>query len=232
MSLPKPLLPIFELTVPSTKKRVKFRQFTVREEKVLVQAQQSDDLSIIANSVKEIISACVTGIDNVEDLTLFDVEYIMTRIRSKSVGEVIDLTMPCDADETHKRIPVRIYLDKIEVDFPAAHSKKIDLYDDVGVMMRYPSIKDLNLFENISGVDAIISCLDYIFTAEEMFLASEQTREELTEFFDGLTKKQIEKIDEVFFQNMPVFKHDIEYVCHECGHKHSKTIRGLSNFFD
>jgi hypothetical protein len=156
----------------------------------------------------------------------------MTRIRSKSVGEIIDLTMPCDADVTHPRIPVRIYLENIEVHFPENHSKKIDLYDDVGVMMKYPSIKDLSLFDNVTGVDAIISCLDYIYTAEEIFLANEQTREELNEFFEGLTKKQIEKIDETFFQNMPVFKHEIEYTCAECGHKHSKTIRGLSNFFD
>jgi hypothetical protein len=123
-------------------------------------------------------------------------------------------------------------LENIEVHFPENHSKKIDLYDDVGVMMKYPSIKDLSLFDNVTGVDAIISCLDYIYTAEEIFLANEQTREELNEFFEGLTKKQIEKIDETFFQNMPVFKHEIEYTCAECGHKHSKTIRGLSNFFD
>lgn len=224
-------MPIFDLTIPSTKKKVKFRQFTIREEKALVQAQQSDDIATISNSVKEIVSACVTGLDNVDELTLFDIEYIMTRIRAKSVGEIIDLTMPCDADATHKRIPVRINLDTIEVDFPEGHSKQIGLYEDVGVMMKYPTLGDVNNFENVSGFEAILMCLDYIYTNDEMFEAKDQTKEELMEFLEGLTKKQLEKIDDVFFNKMPVFKHEIEYVCVDCGHKHSKIIKGLSNFF-
>ena len=231
MGLPKPQLPIFELTVPSTKQKVKFRQFTVREEKALVQAQQNDDINVITNAVRAIIESCCTNIKDAGALTLFDVEYILTRIRAKSVGESIDLTMPCDADATHNRIPVRVMLEKIEVEFPEGHSKKIDLYDDVGVMMKYPDLDNVAEFDNLDGFDAIIMCIDYIYTAEEVYYSKDQTREELTEFLDDLTQKQVDKIDDVFFNKMPVYKHDIEYTCMECGHVHNKTIKGLSNFF-
>lgn len=231
MGLPKPQLPIFELTVPSTKQKVKFRQFTVREEKALVQAQQLDDIVVITNAVRAIIESCCTGLKDTGTLTLFDVEYILTRIRAKSVGESIDLNMACDADPSHDRIPVRIMLEKIEVEFPEGHSKKIDLYDDVGVMMKYPDLDNVAEFDGLDGFDAIVMCIDYIYTSQEVYHAKDQTKEELVEFLNDLTKKQVNKIDELFFNKMPVYQHEISYTCRQCGHEHKKTIKGLSNFF-
>lgn len=231
MPLPKPQLPIFNLEIPSTGQRVTFRQFTVREEKVLIQAKEHDDINIMKNAIKQIISSCVTGIENVDDLTLFDVEYILTKIRAKSVGEIVELTMPCDADPKHDRINVQINLDEIHVTTPEGHSKNVLLYDDVGIALKYPSIDDVDKIEDVSEFDAIILCVDYIYTGEEVFLAKEQTREELVEFLESLTQKQIEKIDAVFFRTMPEFKHEFSYKCPTCGHEHSKVIKGLSNFF-
>lgn len=231
MALPKQQLSIFTLEIPSTKKRVNFRQFTVREEKILLQAKEHDDISVMKTAIQQVISACVTGIDAVEDLTLFDVEYILTKIRAKSVGEIVDLSMPCDADSTHERIPVRINLDTINVTFPEGHSKTIDLYEDVGVTMRYPTIGESDKLDNLPEMDAIILCLDNIYTSEEVFHAKEQTREELVEFFENLTQSQLAKIDEVFFNKLPEYKHEFEYVCPTCNHKHKKVVKGLSNFF-
>jgi hypothetical protein len=231
MPLPKPQLPIFNLEIPSTGQRVTFRQFTVREEKVLIQAKEHDDINIMKNAIKQIISSCVTGIENVDDLTLFDVEYILTKIRAKSVGEIVELTMPCDADPKHDRINVQINLDAIHVTTPEGHSKNVLLYDDVGIALKYPSIDDVDKIEDVSEFDAIILCVDYIYTGEEVFLAKEQTREELVEFLESLTQKQIEKIDAVFFRTMPEFKHEFSYKCPTCEHEHSKVIKGLSNFF-
>lgn len=231
MPLPKPQLPIFNLEVPSTGQRVTFRQFTVREEKVLIQAKEHDDINIMKNAIKQIIASCVSGLESVDDLTLFDVEYILTKIRAKSVGEIVELSMPCDADPTHDRINVRINLDTIQVTKPEGHSKTVLLYDDVGVCMRYPSIDDVDKLEGLSEFDAIILCLDYIYTGNEVFLAKEQTREELVEFLESLTQKQVEKIDEVFFRKMPEYKHEFTYKCPKCAHEHSKVVKGLSNFF-
>lgn len=231
MALPKPQLPIFSLEVPSTKEKVSFRQFTIREEKVLLQAKAHDEIGVMKNAIKQIISSCVTGISNIDDLTLFDVEYILTKIRSKSVGEIVDLSMPCDVDETHEKSFVRINLDTIKVQIPEGHSKTVPLYDDVGVTMRYPSIDDVESIEGLSEFDAIILCLDYIYTSEEVFLAKDQTKQEITDFLESLTQNQIQKIDDVFFSKMPEYKHEFEYVCPTCNHKHSKVIKGLTNFF-
>ena len=224
-------LPIFSLVIPSTKQKVSYRPFTVREEKILAQAQQSDDLDVIGNAIKEVIKLCITDIKNVDELALFDVEYIMTKIRSKSVGEYIDLNMSCDKVPSHNKTPVRVNLETIEVTVPEGHEKKIALYDDVGVVMKYPTIKDLQAFEEMDGLEATIACLDYIYTSEEVYYAKEQTKEELKEFFNNLTEKQILKIEENFFKKMPYLEYTIKYDCIECGHHHEKTIKGLSNFF-
>lgn len=231
MSLPKQVLPIFSLVIPSSGKRVNYRPFTVREEKMLAQAQQSDDIHVITNALKEVIKACVKDVGDVDTLALFDIEYIITKIRAKSVGEYLDLSMPCDADENHQRIPVRINLDQIEVTIPEGHSKNIHLFDDVGVIMKYPSLKDLENFEKADGLEAIMACMDQIYTQDEMFEVKDQTKEEILEFLESLTEKQIQKIEEQFFKTMPVFKYEMDYVCSECGHKHHKVIKGLSNFF-
>lgn len=231
MTLPKQVLPIFTLKIPSTGKTVKFRQFTVREEKTMIQAQESEDIEVITNAVKEIILACVPDIKDINELALFDVEYIITKIRAKSVGEHVDLNMICDVDENHKRTPVVIDVEKIEVTFPENHSKKIDLYDDVGIVMKYPTLKHLKNMETFSGMDAIVSCVDYIYTADEMFHSEDHGKEELIEFLNSLTVSQIEKIETKFFDTMPAYKYDMKYMCVECGHVHEKTIKGLANFF-
>ena len=231
MSLPKQTLPIFNAVIPSTKKKVKFRQFTVKEEKILAQAQQSEDLEVITNAIKEVVSSCVEGINDIDDLALFDIEYLMTKIRAKSVGEYVDLSMECEADPKHKRIPLRINLDEIEVTFHKDHSTKIDLYDDVGVVMRYPSLKNLKNFEEADGIDVIINCISHIYTQEEIFDAKEQTKEELSDFLSNLTSKQMNKIEDTFLKTIPTFEKNITYACSECGHTHEKILKGLANFF-
>lgn len=231
MALPKPILPIFETTVPSTGQTLHFRQFTVREEKALVQAQETEDLKIIANAVKEVLTECIKEDIDVNDLALFDVEFLMTKIRSKSVGELIDLKMPCDADPSHNRTPHRLNLETLKVKIPEGHSTNIKLYGDVGVIMRYPSLNDLEKFETVDGIDAAVICVEQIYTDDEVFHAKDQTHEEVREFLTDLTAVQFEKIEQEFFNNMPVFEYEFEYSCNDCGHKHKKIIKGLANFF-
>jgi hypothetical protein len=230
MSLPKQILPIFSLTVPSTQKKVQYRQFTIKEEKIMAQAKESDDLEVIKNAVKEVIKLCVPSVD-VGTLSLFDVEYMITKIRAKSVGERIELNMLCDKDEKHRPIPAVVDLEKVEVKFPEGHSKKIELYQGTGVVMRYPTLNDLDAIEDMDIIDAVVMCIDQIYTTEEVYQAADQTKEELRDYVEGLTEAQFEKIEQTFFRKMPVFEYELQYKCLECGHEHKKMIRGLASFF-
>lgn len=231
MSIPKQNLPIFELIVPSTKQRIQYRQFTVKEEKMLIQAKELDESSVIVNSVTEVINNCVKGNIDVESLTLFDIEYIITKIRAKSVGEAIDLNMACDVNADHKKALVRIDLDKAEIKYDPNHSLTIPLYDDVVLKMKYPTLRDAIKYENTPAIDSIMMCIEAIYTKDEVFAAEDQSKEEIISFLDDLTKAQLEKIDDVFFKTIPVFEYWFTYKCPECGHEHKKVIRGLSNFF-
>lgn len=231
MALPKQQLPIFSTVIPSTQKKIKFRGFTVKEEKALLLAQESEDAEVIINAVNEILSACIQDKVDILKLATFDVEYLMTHIRAKSVGETVKLRMPCDENADHKRTNIELDISKINVKIPENHHKVIKLYDDVGVTMKYPTMQTIVDVESATGLEVILMCLDNIFTGEEVFPASEQTREELVDFLDGLTKSQVEKIEKEFFETMPSFEYEFEYKCQECGAEHKKIVRGLASFF-
>lgn len=231
MGLPKQEHAIYNLRIPSTGKTVKFRGFTVKEEKILALAQQTKDDETIINAIKNVITACIEGKLDVNSLALFDIEYIITQIRAKSVGEVIQLLMPCKTDPTHEKTPVAIDISKIEVKFPPGHNKKIPLFGNVGVVMRYPTIGELTKFEEADGLSAVLMCIDYIYTDTEMMYAKDQTHEELIEFLEGLSKNQFNKIENDFFKTMPTYNYEFEYTCAACGTVHKKVIKGLSNFF-
>ena len=231
MALPKQQLPIFSTVIPSTKQKIKFRGFTVKEEKSLLLAQESEDPDTIVNAVNEILSACIQDKIDVLNLATFDIEYLMTHIRAKSVGETVKLRMPCDVNPDHKRTNIEIDISKIEVRIPEGHSKVIKLYDDVGVTMKYPTIHTILEVEKATGLEVIAMCMENIFTSEEVFPAEEQTKEELMYFLEGLTKAQVEKIENEFFEKMPSFEFEFEYKCQDCGAEHKKIIKGLANFF-
>lgn len=230
MSIPKPQHPIFELTIPSSKKKVQYRAFTVREEKTLVLAQEAKDVGTIARAIKSVLQDCVVGID-VDSLTTFDMEYIMTHVRAKSVGEVVVLNMPCSADPAHARTPVRIDLSKIEVTFPEGHDKHIPLFEGGGVMMRYPTFDMLEALDKADELTAAAMCVDYYYNGDEIYDHKDNTVEDFAELLGALTQSQLEQIKTKFFATMPVFKHEFSYKCVECGHEHHKFIKGLSNFF-
>lgn len=232
MPLPKPSPRIYTTKIPSTGATVKFRPFNVKEEKFLILAQESEDIATITNAIQDILESCIQDNISVKDLAIFDVEFLMTQIRAKSVGEVVNLLMPCAENPNHEKIPVRIDLTKIEVDFPEQHKKVIPLYDDVGVAMKYPTLDMLETMEKADSFEIAMLCTDYIYDAEQMYPAKEQTKEELKEFFETLEQSQFSKVEE-FFQTMPVYQHILEYTCMnpECRHVHKRLIKGISNFF-
>jgi hypothetical protein len=240
MSLPMNTTTIYTLEIPSLKKTVKYRPFLVREEKALLIAQQSEDPDVMINTLKDIISGCIKDKIDVEDLATFDIEYIFTQIRAKSVGEIIELIFPCDEDhgDQNEKAKVKISFDltKINVEVPAGHSKKISLFGDVGVVMKYPTMNVIYELDQLQKTDIesvfsiVAKSIEYIYSGDEVHYAKEQKEDDILEFLNNLTSEQFSKI-QVFFQTMPSIKKEVEYKCPVCSKEHHVTLQGLSAFF-
>ena len=237
MALPIANTPRYKLTIPSSSKTVNYRPFLVKEEKALLIAQQSEDSQTMIDTLKSVIESCIIDKIKVEDLALFDIEYIFTQLRAKSVGENVDLILKCDTCEDDKAtVQYTIDLTKLSVDIPENHKKTIQLFDDVGVIMRYPSLDILTKMEKIdtSNVDTVFdivcSCIEGVYNSEEIFYAKDQKPEEVREFVNNLTQEQFVKIQN-FFDTMPKLEQRVNYKCPVCGKDHEKYIRGLDSFF-
>lgn len=229
--------PVYTLTVPSSGKQLKFRPFLIKEEKTLLIAQQSEDPIVMVESLKEVIQSCIKDEVDVNELATFDLEYIFTQIRSKSVGEIIELMMLCDTCTDDKAVAkVSIDLTKIQVEKNPEHKSKIHLYQDVGIVMKYPTLDILKKMESINTNDLdevfniVVDCIDYIYNEEEVFHAKEQTKQELLDFLNNLSSDQFAEVQK-FFETMPKLKHEIDYVCPVCSKEHHKVLEGLNSFF-
>lgn len=240
MALPIMATPTYNLTVPSTGVNVKYRPFLVKEEKALLIAQQSEDINVMVDTLKGVIRSCVTDKIDVERLAIFDIEYIFTQIRAKSVGEVVELLFPCDEDhgEDNAKAKVKISIDisKLEVEKPEGHTTKITLFNDVGVVMKYPSMKTLAALEqldteNIDAIfDVIAECVDIIYQGDELHYAAEQSKEDILQFLGNLTSDQFKNL-QAFFTTMPKIKKVVEYDCPVCGKHHTAALEGMQSFF-
>jgi hypothetical protein len=238
MPLPKIATPIYELEIPSLKKKIRYRPFLVKEEKILIIALESEDSKQIANAVKNVISNCILskGV-KVEDLSTFDIEYLFLNIRGKSVGETVDVLITCPDDET-TQVPMSINLDEITVEVDPKHSRDIKLDDTLTLRMRYPSMTEFikNNFDSGDGVsvddtfDLIISCIDQIYSEEESWTASDSTKKELLEFVEQLSSKQFKEVEK-FFETMPKLSHTIKIKNPKTGVESEVVLEGLSAFF-
>ncbi len=237
MALPILQTPIYTIKIPSTDQEVKIRPFLVREEKALLIAQQSEDINVMVNTLKEIVSSCIKDKVDVESLAVFDLEYIFTQLRARSVGEYVELLFFCDTcDDDRANAKLTIDISKVGVKRVEGHVKKIDLYDDVGIMMKYPNIETLIALEKVKEgnfeaiFDVVADCIDYVYTKDEIFHAKEQTKEEISEFLNSLTQEQFKKIER-YFETMPKLSHDIAYDCPPCKKHHEKVLEGVESFF-
>ena len=238
MGLPKISTPIYELEIPSLKKKIRYRPFLVKEEKILIIALESEDSKAIANAVKNVISNCILskGI-KVDDLSTFDIEYLFLNIRGKSVGESVDVLITCPDDET-TQVPVSINLDEINVEENPKHSRDIKLDDTLTLRMRYPSMTEFikNNFDSGDSVsvddtfDLIVSCIDQIYSEEESWTASDSTKKELLEFVEQLSSKQFKEVEK-FFDTMPKLSHTIKVKNQKTGVESEVVLEGLSAFF-
>ena len=237
MALPKLNVPVYEAILPSTEKVIKYRPFLVKEEKLLFTAQESGEEAVLP-AVKQIIKNCVQGELDIDNMPLFDIEYLFLRLRAKSVGEEITLGLkpwgcPQNDGELCKfTTEVAINLEDVKVIKDEKHTSKIMLDDKIGIMMKYPNISQVGIKGSDSemGMNIIKGCIKMVFTEEETFESDSFTDKELDEFIDSLNTKQMEKIRD-FFNSMPTLKHTIKYTCKTCNEKKETTIQGLNSFF-
>jgi hypothetical protein len=237
MPLPKIATPTYELIIPSTKKTIKYRPFLVKEEKILIIAQESEDSKQISDAVKTVISNCILsrGV-KVDQLATFDIEYIFLNIRGKSVGETVEVLITCP-DDGKTKVPVTINLEEIEVNIGPKHSKDIKLDDSLTLRMRYPSMEEFIKTNFIDGgmtvddtFDLICSCIDQVYNEEESWTASECTKKELIDFIEQLSSTQFKQVEN-FFQTMPKLSHKLKIKNPNTKVESEVVLEGLTSFF-
>ena len=236
MALPKIDVPIYELTVPSTDEKIKYRPFLVKEEKLLLIAMESGENSDILRAVKDIVDACTFNKMKIGNMPMFDVEYIFLQIRSKAVGEVSTLRVLC-LDDMKTYAKVEVDLNEIEVRVTDAHTNKIELSDEMGVIMKYPTVDSFveNKIDDISPanmLDVIITCVDKIYDkkGEEVYDAKDSTKQELIDFVEQMNTTQFADVQK-FFDTMPALSHEITVKNPKTKKESKVTLNGLNDFF-
>lgn len=238
MPLPKISTPTYELNLPSTKKKVQYRPFLVREEKLLVLALESENAKDITTAMKTVIKNCIQtrGI-KVETLPTFDIEYLFLNIRGKSVGEEIEVNVICPDDEVTS-VPVTLNVDDIQVQNSSEHTNTIKLDDDLVMEMKYPSLdqfikNNFDFSENSvmdQSFELISSCIDKIYNEEEVWSSADVTKKEITDFLEQMNSKQFKQIEK-FFETMPKLSHEIKVKNPATGVESTVVLEGLASFF-
>jgi len=238
MPLPKIATPTYELELPSSGQPIKYRPFLVKEEKLLVIAMESEDTKQITTAIKTVIKNCIeTKNIKVEALPTFDIEYLFLNIRGKSVGEEIEVNIICPDDE-ETSVPVKINVDDIQIKKNEEHTNKIKLDDSIMMEMKYPSLDQFikNNFDTSSGnamdqsFELIASCIDKIYTEDEVWASADVTKKELVEFLDQMNSSQFKEIEK-FFETMPKLSHTIKVTNPNTQVESEVVLEGLSSFF-
>ena len=240
MPLPKVNTPTYELVLPSSGRKIRYRPFLVREEKILIMALESEDVKQITNAVIEILNNCVlTKGTKIEKMSTFDIEYLFLNVRSKSVGETIDVNITCP-DDNKTSVQMTIDLDTIKIKKDKTHKDTIKLDDSLSMKMKYPSMDQFiesNFDTSTQGDDIkttlnmIISCIDTIYTEEESWSGTDSSKKELEEFIESLNSKQFKSIEN-FFTTMPKLTHKVKVKNPNTGVESEVTLEGLAAFFN
>lgn len=230
MALPKIKHPTYKAVIPSSKKEVTLRPFTVQEEKILLMAKSTEKTADIVSAVKQIIQNCVQETIDVEKLATFDIEYLFIRLRAKSVGEVVDLEYT-DPD-TNEVIRFKLNLDDVDIKFNEKHTNKIRIMDDVGIVMRYPTLEELKTIEDGDDQEKTVTmvlkkCIDKIYDKDNVY--SDYTDQELEDFINSLPLDSMNSIKE-FFDTMPSLEHTVK-LKNKTGETKEILLKGINSFF-
>ncbi len=240
--LPKIDVPVYEIKLPSTGEAIKFRPFTVKEEKLFLMAYESEDVKYSVDTIIQVLNNCIVSDVDVKELPTFDIEYLFLNLRARSIGEIVNLKYRCNNDVGTEEEPkkcnssVEMNLNVLEIE-PVTnpdHSNKIQISENLGIVMKYPKmglIKDNSEVDDFNVVlDLIINCIDYIYDKDNLYYAKDSTKEELAEFLDSLQSKDLEKIKD-FFDTMPKLKKNVDFKCNKCGYHENIELEGLQSFF-
>ena len=238
MPLPTIATPSYELTLPSTKKPIKYRPFLVKEEKLLVLALESEDNKQISTAIKQVLKSCIQtrGI-KIENLPTFDIEFLFLNIRAKSVGEEVEVTLTAP-DDGVTPVSVTINIEDVEVQEQEGHNKQIKLDDSLMMEMKYPTLDQFIKNNFDFGGDAtldqsfelIASCIDKIYSEDEVWAAADSTKKELVEFLEQMNSTQFKQIEK-FFETMPKLAHNVEILNPKTKVKSTVVLEGLNSFF-
>ena len=244
MALPRVATPTYELNIPSTKEKVKFRPFLVKEEKSLLMALESGNEKTMSEAMMDIIASCSQGKVDTKNLAPFDIEYIFLHLRGKSVGEKLNVKVPrpidlkcCKDTDEDDICEIEINIDDIKIDTSKAGSSEVQITKDIGLKLKYPNLDLVNKYasagENISADNVfklISECIDYIWDGDEIYKGKDSTKKELDDFVESLSSGQFTKVRE-FFENMPRLEHKINWICPKCKKLKPLVISGVDSFF-
>jgi hypothetical protein len=241
--LPKLDIPTYEVKLISTGKTVRFRPFLVKEQKLFLMAAESDDAKETVNVIRQVLKNCILDEIDVDGLPTFDLEFLFMHLRARSVEEVVDLKYKCnnnvkdEAGEEKKctgSVSFKLNLLEVEPTKNPDHSNKIQITENLGLCLKYPTFEMIQKYENLNEEEImtkiLVDCVDYIYDKDNVYYAKDTTKEELEEFIDNLQQKDLEKIKQ-FFDTMPELKKDVHFNCPKCGYEEDITIKGLQNFF-
>ena len=233
MSLPTINVPTYELEVPSTKDKVTYRPFLVKEEKILLLANESGEETDIINAIKQIINNCTYEKVDVEHFALFDLEYVFLKIRSKSVGEITNLRLLCQDDgETYANVEVN--LEEIKVHFPKEHTNNLQLTDQIGILMRYPQFNLVRISTEGSDTEYIFrmikECVSQIYDGDTVHERADFNDKELDDFLESLTSDHF-KLLQGFFETMPKLQHEVKFKNPKTKKNNKLMLEGLNSFF-
>lgn len=243
MALPKLDVPIYELNLPLLKKKVKYRPFLVKEEKLLLMAMESEDEKEVVSTIKQIINNCCLDELDVDMLPILDLEFFFLNLRAKSISEVSELQYKCNnkikddaGEEKSCNNVVKIDFNILDVKpvIDKEHTNKIELTPKMGIVMKYPNFKTVESVEQTTEIETlmkiIIECIDFIYDEDNIYYKKDVDFKELQEFVENMSREQFAKIQK-FFDTMPKLKKEVEFKCTKCGYKEKIEVEGIQNFF-
>jgi hypothetical protein len=236
--LPKIDVPIYDLKLVSLNKKIRFRPFTVKEEKLFLMATESEDAESVLNTIKQVVNNCVLDDVKIDSLPIFDLEYLFLNLRARSISEVVTLKYKCNNDVEDKKCGNIVQFDmnllEIKPEKVEQHNNKIEINDKLGIVMKYPNFALIEKYKDSQDVNAIINliidCIDYIYDEEGMYYSKDTPREEIEIFIDSLQTKELEKLKN-FFDTMPKVKKKLDFKCNKCGHEEQIDVEGVQSFF-
>ena len=231
MPLPEIATPIYTLTLPSTKKKIKYRPFLVKEQKLLILAMENEDQEQILDAITNTIQACLLTKIDVKDMALFDIEYLFMQIRARSISEEVEMKVTCQ-DDGETTVDIKFMVDDIKVEFPKGHTNIIKLTDDLTVEMKYPDIDyftKINFMEETPDeYELVAKCIKRVYVGEDDYTSD--SLEESKAWVEGLTNQQFEKIQQ-FFETMPTLRHVLKVKNPKTKVVNEVVLEGLSDFF-